>query len=107
MQLDKQKAIQELGVPEELFNELLTIFVQQTGESITKMEEFRQSDNVEEIKKLGHFIKGTAGNLRINEIFEVAKFIEYFDKEKTDIKELDDNIAKLKDLYNELKGLNA
>ncbi len=105
MQIDRQKAIEKLGIPPELYDILLQSFVKEAGETIDKIQELKKTDSVEEIRKLAHFIKGSAGNLSVVEIYEIAKEIEYFDAGKNDKGFLEERIAGLAKAWAELKGI--
>ncbi len=105
MYLDKQKALLELGIPEDLYNELLQDFVSETGPALKKLFEAVQSGNLEETARGAHFIKGAAGNLRINEMYCVSKDIEFSAKGKADMNIIKENVLKLKVLFEELKKI--
>lgn len=105
MHLDKEKAVRELGIPEEMYSELLRVFIEQTEEPLNSLVEKIKSGNFEEIAKTAHFIKGSAGNLRIDEIYSIAKDIELGAKEQQDINTLGDNASKLRSAFEELKNI--
>lgn len=102
MQLNKQKALQELGIPEEFYDELMGDFITQTEGVLNKLDMLKETDNFEEIAKLAHFIKGSAGNLRIDELYSIAKEIEFTAKEK---KNIISSVEKLKSSFQGLKKI--
>lgn len=103
MQIDKTKALQELEIPEAMFNELLHIFVEQTEMTLKVIGEAVNNKNYEEIRQNAHFIKGSAGNLRINGIQDIAKEIEFNARENRDIAVIKISIEKLKMAFEEVK----
>jgi HPt (histidine-containing phosphotransfer) domain-containing protein len=96
MLIDREKAFRELDMPEELFNELLDMFVEQTEPALKTLEETANNKDYEEIRKSAHLINGSAGNLRIEGIQSIAKGIELAASEKQDIEVIKGNIEKLK-----------
>ena len=76
MLIDREKAFRELDMPEDLFNELLDMFVEQTEQALKTLEEIVDNKNYQEIRKSAHLINGSAGNLRIEGIQTIAKAIE-------------------------------
>jgi HPt (histidine-containing phosphotransfer) domain-containing protein len=103
MQIDRERALRELEIPEELLDELLGIFVEQTGPALQSLAEAIQANNYEEIRKSAHFIKGSAGNLRMEEIQGITKEIELGAKENQDIGILKAHTEKLKVAFEEVK----
>lgn len=102
MRLDKQRTMQELGIPEDMYNELLQVFIEQTEGALKNLYEGLRKQNYEEIAKAAHFIKGSAGNLRLDEIYQLSKGIEAAAKDNTDIKIIEVNIRQLKIRFEEL-----
>jgi HPt (histidine-containing phosphotransfer) domain-containing protein len=103
MLIDREKAFRELDMPEELFNELLDMFVEQTEPALKTLEETANNKDYEEIRKSAHLINGSAGNLRIEGIQSIAKGIELAASEKQDIEVIKGNIEKLKIAFEEVK----
>ena len=73
MLIDREKAFRELDMPEDLFNELLDMFIEQTEPALKILEEITENTDYEEIRKTAHLIQGSAGNLRIEVIQSIAK----------------------------------
>jgi HPt (histidine-containing phosphotransfer) domain-containing protein len=103
MLIDREKAFRELDMPEELFNELLDMFVEQTEPALKFLEDTADNKNYEEIRKSAHLINGSAGNLRIEGIQIIAKEIELGATQKQDIEIIKDNIGKLRVAFEEVK----
>jgi HPt (histidine-containing phosphotransfer) domain-containing protein len=103
MLIDREKAFRELDMPEELFNELLDMFVEQTEPALKILEETADKKDYEEIRKSAHLIQGSAGNLRIEGIQSIAKEIEIGATQKQDIEIIKDEIGKLRVAFEEVK----
>lgn len=102
-QVDKKQAAGELGIPEELYNNIFEVFLQETTESIAKIDGLRISEDFEGLRQAAHSIKGSAGNLRISEVHAAAKEIEYFNHENSELQVLDNFILRLKRAFETLK----
>lgn len=103
MQIDRAKAIKELGISTELLNELLGIFVEQAESTLKIMSEVVDKKDYEQIRKSAHFIKGSAGNLRIDTIQEIAREIELGAIEKQGINIIEGHVDKLRIVFEEVK----
>lgn len=101
--MDKQKAMQELGIPEELLNELVQEFLKQAEVIIDELKEVLANKDFEEIRKKAHFIKGSAGNLRMDEIYRIAKDMEFNAAENKDIEKLQSDFENFRQAFVELK----
>ncbi len=103
MQIDRERALRELEIPPELLDELLGIFIEQTGPALQTLAQAILANNYEEIRKSAHFIKGSAGNLRMEEIQGIAGEIELGAKENRDIGIIQSQTEKLKTAFEEVK----
>ncbi len=101
---DKQKAMKELGIPEELYLELVDGFIKQSATAIQDLEKFFQDRNFDGVAKAAHFIKGAAGNLRIEEIHATTKELEAAAKGDQNISTIEKQIGILKSAMEELKN---
>jgi len=80
---DKKRILYELGdIPESVYDELVVILIDETLKQVVKINEAINGSRPDEILRIVHSIKGSAGNLRIARIQEAAKAIE------TEIKEM-------------------
>lgn len=55
---------------------LIDSFVQESNGAITKLQDAIEENNYDAIHKSAHFIKGSAGNLKFNEIYEMCQEME-------------------------------
>ncbi len=103
MLIDREKAFRELDMPEELFNELLDMFIEQTEPALKSLENITGTTDYEEIRKAAHLIQGSAGNLRIEAVQSIAKAIEIGATQKLDIGVIKSNIGTLKSVFEQVK----
>lgn len=105
MNIDIKKISDDIGIDEKMFVDLVGDFLTQFGKSMGEMEEAVSASNYETMGRIAHFIKGAAGNLRINEMFELSKVIESAVKGGNDIGEIKDQVREMKDLGEQLKRI--
>jgi len=55
---------------------LLVSFLSESNGAIKKLQEAIENKNFEEISKNAHFIKGSAGNLKFDEVYTMAQEME-------------------------------
>jgi CheY-like chemotaxis protein len=103
MKWDKQRAIRELGIPEGFYRELVFGFMKQSTSAIQDLEKALQDRNFEEVAKAAHFIRGSAGNLRIEEIYVTAKELETVAKGDHDAGVIEKQMGSLKNAMGELE----
>ncbi len=102
MEWDRQKALQELGIPESLYLELVRGFIKQSDTVIQDLEKAFQVRDFGGVAKAAHFIKGGAGNLRIDEIYVTAKELDTVAKGSQDVGTIERQMASLKNAMEEL-----
>lgn len=102
MEVDKEAALTVLGITEQMYDELIGDFLAQFVLDINNLNIALEQEDFEQIRKIGHSIKGSAGNLRLKEISLTAKQIEQENKDKNVVK---DKIPLLKENLKELRCL--
>jgi CheY-like chemotaxis protein len=105
LEWDEQKAIKELGVPEALYRELLLGFIDQFAATMLNLEKAFQGRDFEGVAKAAHFIKGAAGNLRIEEIHVAAKELEAVAKGSQDASAVEGLVGRLKNALGKIKKI--
>ncbi len=105
MKLDREKTIRELGISPEIYQELVGCFVEQTEGALKKLGESFKEENWNEIARLGHFVKGSAANIQIHEMEEVARGIEDVRNGVDSKEKLKEDIDRLNQLFKELKEI--
>jgi len=103
MLIDREKAFREMDMPEDLFNELLDMFIEQTEPALHALEEAARGMDYEGLRKSAHLINGSAGNLRIDPVQKIARQIETAAAEKQDIAVIKENIKKLNVVFEAVK----
>ena len=75
--MDKNEILKQLGdIPEETYDEFVLIFYEETRGRLKLIAEEMATFNCPAIAKLAHGIKGSAANLRLIQIQEVAKCLQ-------------------------------
>ena len=74
--LDVTSLSERLGLEKEDFLELVELFLETGASDLNKLETALQQEDVEEVVKSSHSIKGASGNLGFTDIFEAAKGVE-------------------------------
>ncbi len=101
-----KRAEEELGLPREVIQRLFDKFMESFKSVVKNMEECLNKGNFDEIRKLGHSLKGSAGSIRLEDISAIGKAIEEAsvngDEEK--IRNL---LEKLKDKLELLTGATS
>jgi HPt (histidine-containing phosphotransfer) domain-containing protein len=92
---DINALIEELELDKEDIVELMDDFKDFIKDTVPQLEEAINSNNCAEARSHAHSIKGSAGNLRINFIYETAKVMQ-------DLADAEDS-NRLKELLPELK----
>ena len=105
MEWDKKRALEELGIPEGFYLQLVEGFVNQSEAAILDLEKAFLERNFEKVAKAAHYIKGAAGNLRIEEIHVTAKELESVAKASKNIGTIEEQLKCLKGLLKSLKDL--
>jgi HPt (histidine-containing phosphotransfer) domain-containing protein len=103
MQIDRERALRELEISGEMLDELLGIFIEQTGEALQAIVGATNVSSYQEIRKSAHFIKGSAGNLRMEGIRALAQEIESGAEGNQDISIIKADVEKLKAAFEEVK----
>ena len=105
LSLNFEKTLQELGITEEFYKELLGDFLVQAETCLNVLEKLRGTDQFQEIASQAHAIKGAAANLRIEEIAKLGRELEIAAKETRDPKKIEEQLPLLKEAFAELRKL--
>jgi hypothetical protein len=74
-----EEAASELSLPPELIEEFIHDFIKQAHEETDKMLNAYEKGDLDTIQKIGHLLKGTASNLRINPLSDTLYEIQFCD----------------------------
>ena len=87
----------EFGFDDDIVKELLNDFFESTKLQLKELEQAISNSDAEQITQISHSIKGAAGNLRMDDIFELSKKLEFMGRENN----LDEAMQTFEDLkYN-------
>ena len=103
-QMDRKAFIEDRGIDEETFNELLGCFATEVEEELAKLAVAAGAGDYATIARVGHGLKGMAGNLRLTLLQDMGKEIEAIGKEGKDAPAIQAKIAAFKQGMEELKG---
>jgi len=79
--LDMERMAKEIGLKVKHIPILIGSFLEESAEVLTRLENAIATKDYSAIYQNAHSIKGSAGNLRFNDIFEMAKAMELAAKE--------------------------
>jgi len=74
--MDFKGLADRLGLEEDEFIELAELFVETGSSDLVQLQSAVEKEDVQEVVKKSHSIKGASGNLGFIEIFGVAKDVE-------------------------------
>ena len=86
-------ASQELGLSVDIVEEFIQDFIKQANDFKSQIYLSLETNDLEDIKKRTHKLRGISANLRLDEIFELLTFIKN-SEDKEDIKKSLDDIYK-------------
>jgi hypothetical protein len=72
-----EAAASDLSLPVELIEEFVNDFIEQAHTETEKMLELYKKGDLDGIQKIGHLLKGTASNLRINPLADTLYEIQF------------------------------
>jgi len=72
-----EAAAEDLSLPVELIEEFVGDFIQQAHEETEKMLAAYERGDLETVQKIGHLLKGTSSNLRINQLSDTLYEIQF------------------------------
>ncbi len=78
-----EEAANDLSLPVELIGEFVNDFITQAHVETQKMLEAYEKGDLETIQKIGHLLKGTSSNLRINALSDTLYEIQFCEDSKT------------------------
>ena len=74
--MDIEKLADNLGLDVEDFNELFDLYITTTSSDLEQLKAALNEENVELVHERAHSIKGSSGNLGLDELFELARDID-------------------------------
>jgi HPt (histidine-containing phosphotransfer) domain-containing protein len=95
---------ENLGIEEELYLELIELFIQTGTSDLDKVQSAVEEGNAEKAANAAHSIKGAASNLGLMEVYGVAKKIEKQTRNDR-LEGIAESAQALKEKLNEIAGL--
>lgn len=103
MALDKTKALDDFRISEELYDEMLEEFAVQADEIMAVIERALNSGNTGEAAEQAHSLKGAAGNMRLDECYNVVRAIELAIRSSSRV-QVAKELSKLRDAVGEIRA---
>ncbi len=85
MHIDKDKIASQLGFQRSDFDTLLALFSNNAASSLDEMKKSIEEKDMQGIADASHAIAGGAGNIQLNDIYEMAMTIELAAKKNENI----------------------
>ena len=101
--IDMESVLERVGGDEAFLQELLDIYIEDFLEKYVSLEQAIAEGDFNNIKEIGHSLKGSSGNLSLNGLHETAYGMELSGKEN-DIEKARHLFAKLKEEFLKLKN---
>ena len=99
--MDLKKMGENLGLEESEYVEMLDLFFESGGADLEKLEAAIAAGDTDKAHQASHSLKGSAGSLGLENIFESVKAID--DKDRQGILDgLDEMVKELRKQYNHL-----
>jgi len=99
--VDFEAIKQRVGGGEELVNQLINAYLDQSEELIDNLTQAAKNENIEKITDVAHTLKGASANIEAQPLKEISKKIE----EKGKDKKLEDALGLIPELRNKLDKL--
>ena len=74
--MEIQSLADNLGLDVEDLNELFELYIETTSTDLNQLKDALNAGDAEGAHKMAHSIKGSSGNLGLNELYEAAKEID-------------------------------
>ena len=74
--IDLDSVLERVGGDESFLQELLDIYIEDFIEKLVQLEQAIAQSDFNNIKEIGHSLKGSSGNLSLNGLYETAYGIE-------------------------------
>lgn len=75
--MDIKELAENIGLDEDEYLELLELFLETTESNLNKLKSGVDASDAQQVVEASHTIKGSAANLGLEEIAEVAKGVEH------------------------------
>lgn len=106
--VDIEQALELMGGDKDLYKEVLAMYIEDPQFSNEELQQALLDNNYEKAQKLVHLLKGIAGTLGAQQLFEICKTTDLVFKKKAEgnIQELCEKIYPLfTETYNEIKNI--
>lgn len=105
VKLDRQRAVAELDIPTEFYDELLHDFLDGARTALEDLEEAVREGRPDEIHAIAHMLKGSAASMRLEEMRAIARGLEAATREDESMEDLQKHVTELRTAVAELSTL--
>ncbi len=99
--MDLEKLAENIGLEVEDFNEVFELYVETTSPDLEELKAALVKGDAQEVHKTAHSIKGSSGNLGLDELYELAGEIDDHAR-KQSLDGLEDIVRVFSEKYQEL-----
>lgn len=94
----KLRILEELGgIPEEVYDSLVDEFFELVPDQLACLKDCASQQKWDELANVAHSVKGSAGNLRLNVVFEASRQIEMCGKDPQQRDLIEDRLGLLEE----------
>ncbi len=101
--MDFSKLAGNLGLEDDEFVELAELFVETGSSDLEKLRKSFENKDIQGVAESSHSIKGASGNLGFNDIYEIAKKIE-FNARNESLEGVGEAVLSIKEKIEHLSG---
>lgn len=80
--IDYSSALERVGGDESFLKELIDLYIEDFGEKFVQLQKAVEQENLDQVKEIGHSLKGSSGNLSLPSLQEASYQMEMAGKEK-------------------------
>ena len=80
--IDYSSALERVGGDVSFLKELINLYIEDFGEKFAQLQKAVELENLDQVKEIGHSLKGSSGNLSLPSLQEASYQMEMAGKEK-------------------------
>lgn len=80
--IDYSSALERVGGDASFLKELIDLYIEDFGEKFVQLQKAVEQENLDQVKEIGHSLKGSSGNLSLPSLQEASYQMEMAGKEK-------------------------
>lgn len=104
LQYNKEEICSSMEIPVEFLDELVNMFFEKVDSQLKSLEDAIEKNELKEIESLAHDIKGSAANIRLEAIREIAEVLEKNSKSNETNYDYKSQFVLLRETISQYKG---